>query len=356
VSAIAPDAATPGALLTARDGIVGTWRSLSQEPRERAAEDGQNLKLWGPRERAELVDFELQSRLAFSFEPAAAGPAVATFHHLSPQAALAPAPFLSMPIVRMTRPTKAQFVDQLVFVNNYADLRADRASEIFAQLGVPAAFFGSIAQLDANRTPKTLELLFGCLRFALYIEMRTKHAMACRRPHEYSPQIQPLIAVPNHSTWPSGHATEAFVFAFVFSSLLKATGNPIYGESLWTEQMMRLASRIAINRTVAGVHFPIDSAVGAMLGLTLGEYLVARFKGGTKYKAWHFRSPDFSGDFNWRKFYTVGAGQTEASVDTTSPKYAVDLGFQTFGAGDGSPILAWLWGEAIKEWEPLPQP
>ena len=41
------------------------------------------------------------------------------------------------------------------------------------------------------------------------------------------------------------------------------------------EQRLRLAARIAINRTVAGVHYPVDSAAGAVLGITLGEYLAA---------------------------------------------------------------------------------
>ena len=45
-------------------------------------------------------------------------------------------------------------------------------------------------------------------------------------------------------------------------------------------QLMRLASRVAINRTVAGVHFPADSAAGCFLGLALGQYFWRRCTAG----------------------------------------------------------------------------
>ena len=45
-----------------------------------------------------------------------------------------------------------------------------------------------------------------------------------------------------------------------------------YADDSWRTQLIRLASRVAVNRTVAGVHFPVDSAAGCFLGLTLGEY------------------------------------------------------------------------------------
>ena len=71
--------------------------------------------------------------------------------------------------------------------------------------------------------------------------------------------------------------------------LLRASGtNPYAAELGWGTQLMRTAARIAINRTVAGVHFPVDSAAGAVLGLTLGHYLVARCQHAASFEAWKF--------------------------------------------------------------------
>lgn len=70
-----------------------------------------------------------------------------------------------------------------------------------------------------------------------------------------------MIQIPDHSTYPSGHAMEAFAIATVLHCL--STGNgPRHGVK---EQALpfRLAHRIAVNRTVAGVHFPVDSLAGA---------------------------------------------------------------------------------------------
>ena len=55
--------------------------------------------------------------------------------------------------------------------------------------------------------------------------------------------------------------------AIVLSSCCRRLrGLKPYGDMQWLEQLLRLASRIAVNRTIAGVHFPVDSAAGAVIG------------------------------------------------------------------------------------------
>ena len=44
-------------------------------------------------------------------------------------------------------------------------------------------------------------------------------------------------------------------------------------------QLQRIAARIAMNRVIAGVHFPVDNISGRILGQTLGEFVLARCEG-----------------------------------------------------------------------------
>jgi hypothetical protein len=101
--------------------------------------------------------------------------------------------------------------------------------------------------------------------------MRFKHALACPRPVHISPQVQPIITTPLHSTYPMGHAAQAYMAAHALQKLL-GWDNAHPG----TVQLQRQAERISINRVVAGVHFPVDALAGQRLGQTLGEYFVMR--------------------------------------------------------------------------------
>jgi hypothetical protein len=181
------------------------------------------------------------------------------------------------------------------------------------------------------------------------VVQRFKHSFCVHRPNEYSAQIQPIIQTPGHGSLPSGHATEAFAVAGLLVSLLNAKVGLAAPPGL-IQQLMAQAARIAINRTVAGVHFPVDSLAGQFLGLGIAEYFFARCQpsvaaGGAISNVGHWTLDcDHAqiNDFSGADIFNValpGRVQTAYAVRAAA------------GANvEGSDILNWLWNEALNEW------
>ena len=196
--------------------------------------------------------------------------------------------------------------------------------------------------LHGHRHRYTLELLAAFLNATVLVEQRLKHSLACRRPVEFSPQIQPMIQTPGHSAFPSGHATEAFMAAFVIFALVhegrtyqpdardKGSRDAIF------EQLMRHAERIAINRTVAGVHFPVDSAAGMILGWCLSEYWLARCCEQSRLTPRTFDGREFTGDFTYTNILDSHGGQGPDNDGGQGPAQ--------------SAVLNYLWQKALAEW------
>jgi hypothetical protein len=198
--------------------------------------------------------------------------------------------------------------------------------------------------------PATMELIKVALMLASFVVQRFKHSLCVRRPHEYSPQIQPIIMTPGHGSYPSGHATQAFTIARLLLAL-QATAAANVPIPLLEQQLMAQAARIAINRTVAGVHFPVDSLVGQVLGMTLSNYFIARCGPEVPLAPppalplvgdWTFDGTDATiGDFNGGEFY-----------DATNQAFVAQT-FATTGnpiSVNGSDLLHWLWTAAVAEW------
>ena len=156
-----------------------------------------------------LFDFELVSRLGFSADAAprrggvraGAVARTVTVWHLEGGAARG---CNYRPLIRFDRPPEAVFRQQLQFLSSYADLRPDRAAEIVTQAGSVVPFFASIGFLRPDAKRWTMELLEVVLQLARYVEQRVKHGLACRRPNEYSSQVQPIILTPGHGSLPVG--------------------------------------------------------------------------------------------------------------------------------------------------------
>ena len=112
-------------------------------------------------------------------------------------------------LLHMFRPSKTDFLRQLEYVNNYAALRLERSDEILAQRGDILSFLEGAGAMRPTAMPKTMELLNLVTQTALIIHARIKHALACRRPIEYSPQIQPMITTPGMARCQAGMRPKA---------------------------------------------------------------------------------------------------------------------------------------------------
>lgn len=289
------------------------------------------LSEWAAGPRMAVCSLEMLSGLRFDVNQ---GKAAATLSFVN----LDKKPLKDLTLTRLVRPNEKIFIQQLDLVANYAELREDRGAEVMAQMNGGAPFWASIVGLTTHRHKYTLELLDLAMSLATHVEMRFKHAFACPRPVELSPQIQPMIPTPGHASWPSGHATEAYMTCAVLQALVP------HGEK-YREQLERLAARIAVNRTVAGLHYPIDSAVGRLLGTSLADFFVARCTG----KKLHERGFDGS-KFHGLKHAVIDFDPRVSMIDNKSGYYEYAGAASTISA---SPLLEFMWTKAAKEWLPL---
>jgi len=112
-------------------------------------------------------------------------------------------------------------------------------------------------------------------------------------------------------------------------------------------QLDRQAARIASNRVVAGVHFPIDSIAGRMLGVALAEYFVGCCMPSTAPKKFMTRRFDAS--------KIDAAPTTEFNPFDTKQRLDQAPGVAIYSAVQGSniphsPLMRHAWHKARAEW------
>ena len=115
-------------------------------------------------------------------------------------------------------------------------------------------------------------------------------------------------------------------------------------------QLTRQAARIAINRTVAGVHFPVDSIAGAMLGLLIGQYVVALVDPQKRVHSANFRGPtggNRSIDFE-TNLYLVDANNNPLKKIREQDNVVTLTGRRI--RPNPNPLVAALWQKAKAEW------
>ncbi len=259
-------AASSAALVLARDGVVGRFESPHDLPCHLGFGDPELLETWDMGIRVSAIQQEIFQSLDFRIDSRTCK---AWFQDRSSGAE----------ILALNRPAMKEFGVQLSLVNAYADLRLDRSAEILAQVGEITSFIGQPLSLHPQRHRWTLELIFATLGTIIEFERCLKRVMSVRRPFELSSMIQPMITTPANSAFPSGHTMEAFAMAEILADVVNQRDAHQNGcvddQRSFRQQMYKQAARVAVNRVVAGVHYPIDNMAGALAGLTLGKWLMA---------------------------------------------------------------------------------
>lgn len=277
------NASGPGALVVGGDGAFGAGDAGSaalvadalnsatsavvrwDDSPEVSASFGPAERIWQRADwvRAELAHQALMSRLRFDrgtlwFVPSldAQGAAV------QPQK-----------LLTLEKPDEQRDLPSLVAeVLARKDQRPDRTSEILVQVAHFWPFWSTVTGIDPARHPRTHELMQIAASLSPAVGQQFKHWLDVRRPHTMSALVQPMIPVPGHAAFPSGHATGAHLFVEVMKALLSSNGRK--PPSQMVDQLGRMAARIAENRVVAGVHYSIDGEAGKLLGRLLGRYFV----------------------------------------------------------------------------------
>lgn len=299
-----------------------------------ATESAADIGRYGSQVRTSMALLELMSSVSFAFDPNTRFAGLWGSWQNGNQVALSP-------LVTMRRPSRDYFNAQLRMVDSWSPTRDSRLPEILTQVAPPLAYFASIMNLQNGRHRHTLELINTSLQFGYAICMRFKHALACPRPSEYSAALLPVLEVPPHRTLPAGHAQEAHITATLLSELAGFAGATEPHRAL-----RRLAHRIAENRVVAGLHFPIDNIAGRLMGDALADYLLA---------AAGQRNVWTGGSFDGEGLAAGAAAEDELrDEDSSADSRAACNGCGALvpaAAAPPLPIFQQLWVNARAEWD-----
>jgi membrane-associated phospholipid phosphatase len=173
--------------------------------------------------------------------------------------------------------TQAAIDNELQELVKLIEYRPGVMSEAMAQLTNPWAYFRGILMCNSSSAPATHALVQIAAHIGQFQAMHYKMHYNRPRPSQYSPALLPPIDVPGHASYPSGHATESMLIALCLEQVLPAAAStptllaggsapdnpppPNPGKS----PLQQMASRIARNREVLGLHFASDSKAGRLL-------------------------------------------------------------------------------------------
>jgi hypothetical protein len=160
---------------------------------------------------------------------------------------------------------------ELVAVVDAAPDRETRYAEIVHQDGAEGAlsyWFGML-MIDPGNAPATCLLVNVARRVGELVVMCLKNHYRFPRPSQLCPAIVPMIDPPVTPSFPAGHALQSYLVSFclqggLLEDRVDADGKPVEAETVPQSWLLldELAERVAHNRIIAGLHYPLDNEGG----------------------------------------------------------------------------------------------
>lgn len=146
------------------------------------------------------------------------------------------------------------------------------ANRLDARFGLPV-WFHELGELRQSHgifaAAKGAALLTGVMATNTVITELAKRKFDRERPYDADPTIIPVVPRPHDASFPSGHTSNAFAAARVFSLL----------EPERTVELYKLATEVAASRVYAGVHYPTDVIAGALIGTAVAQKFIDKLSG-----------------------------------------------------------------------------
>jgi hypothetical protein len=134
--------------------------------------------------------------------------------------------------------------------------RAARHDEIVAESDDYVGLFENLCYFDAHSHPVISDLVQIVDQIGWAVVQCFKAVHRRVRPSYLDPEIRPIIRVPTHFAYPSGHSTQAHLIENALFEVFSFRGDG------FRRELNRVAARIAENREWAGVHFKSDTVAG----------------------------------------------------------------------------------------------
>jgi hypothetical protein len=136
-------------------------------------------------------------------------------------------------------------------------------------------------KISAPRAARILAATYAALNDTFAVCWYFKFRWEIARPNQLDQNLISFLPMPNHPSYPSGHAAVAGCAEVVLSYFFKS-------EKI---KLRKLAEECALSRLYAGVHFPIDNSEGLNLGRHIGTIIVGELNKQYDYNLAHIDYP-----------------------------------------------------------------